>query len=93
MHLIGGLPELLPAFIVAFVSAAVISFLLTPVVRAIARRINLVDEPNHRRVNTRPIARGGGMAVVFAFLIVGLILTMLVAAGSLVGFSIPASIG
>ncbi len=93
MHLIGGLPELLPAFIVAFVAAAVISFLLTPLVRGIARRINLVDEPNHRRVNTRPIARGGGMAVVFAFLIVGLTLTMLVAAGSLVGFSLPPSIG
>lgn len=93
MRLIGGLPQLVPAFIVAFVAAAVISFLLTPIVRALARRINLVDEPNHRRVNTRPIARGGGMAVVLAFLIVGLILTMMVAAGSLVGFSLPASIG
>ena len=93
MHLIGGLPQLLPAFVVAFVAAALISFLLTPAVRAVARRINLVDEPNHRRVNTRPIARGGGMAVVLAFLIVGIVLTMMVAAGNLVGFYFPASIG
>ena len=92
MHLIAGLSELLPAFIVAFLAAALISFLLTPVVRAIARRINLVDEPNQRRVNTRPIARGGGMAVVLAFLIVGLGLTVLIAGGYLNAFSLPDSI-
>ncbi len=93
MRLIGGLPELLPAFIAAFVAAALISFLLTPVVRAIARRINLVDEPNHRRVNTEPIARGGGMAVLLGFLTVALVVTMLIAAGLVAGFSLPASVG
>lgn len=93
MRLIGGLPELLPAFIAAFVVAALMSLVLTPLVRAVARRINLVDEPNHRRVNTQPIARGGGIAVVVAFLGVASILTMMVAAGQLTGFSLPASIG
>ncbi|MGH2513723.1 MAG: glycosyltransferase family 4 protein [Candidatus Limnocylindrales bacterium] len=93
MRLIGGLPELLPAFIAAFVVAALISLALTPLVRAVARRINLVDEPNHRRVNTQPIARGGGIAVVVAFLGVASVLTMMVAAGQLAGISLPASIG
>ena len=93
MRLIGGIPELLPAFFIAFLAAALISFALTPVIRAIARRIDLVDQPNHRRVNTQPIARGGGIAVVLAFLAVALVLTLLVAAGSLAGFTLPASIG
>ena len=70
MHLIGDLPQLLPAFIAAFLGAALISFVLTPAVRAIARRLDIVDEPNHRRVNTEPIARGGGVAVGIAFLVV-----------------------
>jgi len=88
MHLIGGLPQLLPALIAAFLGAALISFVLTPAVRAIAHQLDIVDEPNHRRVNTEPIARGGGVAVGIGFLVVSLVLTMLVAGGVLgPGFS------
>jgi UDP-GlcNAc:undecaprenyl-phosphate GlcNAc-1-phosphate transferase len=83
MRLIAGLPQLLPAFIGAFVVTALISFVLTPLVREIARRLEIVDEPNHRRVNTQPIARGGGVAVGIGFLGVSLVLTVLVASGSL----------
>jgi UDP-GlcNAc:undecaprenyl-phosphate/decaprenyl-phosphate GlcNAc-1-phosphate transferase len=93
MRLIPGIPDLLPAFCIAFLSAALISFALTPVIRGIARRLDLVDLPNHRRVNTKPIARGGGLAVVIAFLTVAVILTFMVAAGNLAGFYLPASIG
>ncbi|HLY13454.1 MAG TPA: MraY family glycosyltransferase [Candidatus Limnocylindrales bacterium] len=89
MRLIAGLPQLLPAFIAAFVATALISFLLTPLVREVARRLDIVDEPNHRRVNTQPIARGGGVAVGIGFLGVSLFLTVLVASGSLgPGFSL-----
>ncbi len=88
MRLIAGLPQLLPAFVAAFLAAALISLLLTPLVRAVARRLDLVDQPNHRRVNTRPIARGGGIAVVAGFLIVAAILTLMVASGALPGFSL-----
>ena len=83
MRLIAGLPQLLPAFIVAFVVTALISLVLTPLVREVARRLEIVDEPNHRRVNTQPIARGGGVAVGIGFLGVSLVLTVLVASGSL----------
>jgi UDP-GlcNAc:undecaprenyl-phosphate GlcNAc-1-phosphate transferase len=89
MRLIAGLPQLLPAFIAAFLVAALISFALTPAVRAVAQRLHVVDEPNQRRVNTKPIARGGGVAVGVAFLGVALVLTLLVASGSLgSGFSL-----
>ncbi len=88
MRLIPGLDQLLPAFIAAFVVTALISFVLTPAVRAIAHRLEIVDEPNHRRVNTSPIARGGGVAVGIAFIGVALVLTLLVASGTLgPGFS------
>ncbi len=92
MRLIAGLSPLLPAFIAAFVAAALISFLLTPIVRGLALRLNVVDEPNHRRVNTRTIARGGGVAVGIGFLGVSLVITMTVGNGSLAGFSPPVSI-
>ncbi len=87
MRLIPGLSQLLPAFVGAFLAAALISLVLTPAVRALAHRLDVVDEPNHRRVNTQPIARGGGVAVGIGFLIVALVLTLLVASGSLAGFT------
>ncbi len=88
MRLIAGLSALVPAFVAAFVVAALISFLLTPVVRHLAVLLNVVDEPNHRRVNTKPIARGGGVAVGIAFLGVAIVLTLLVSSGNLPGFSL-----
>jgi UDP-GlcNAc:undecaprenyl-phosphate GlcNAc-1-phosphate transferase len=62
----------IPALIAAFVAAAAISFVLTPVARTQARRFGMVDRPDHRRVNTRPVPRAGGIAVAIAFLVVGL---------------------
>ncbi len=61
----------LPLLIGGFLAAAVISFGLTPLVRALVQRRGIVDAPNHRRVNTLPVPRGGGIAVVVAFLTVG----------------------
>jgi UDP-GlcNAc:undecaprenyl-phosphate GlcNAc-1-phosphate transferase len=42
-------------------------------VRALASRLDLVDVPDARRVNTRPVPRGGGVAVVIAFVLVAAI--------------------
>ncbi|MEO7664644.1 MAG: hypothetical protein ABIV26_05905, partial [Candidatus Limnocylindrales bacterium] len=61
----------LPILVAAFALAAAISLILTPIVRLLVRRRGIVDAPNHRRVNTTPVPRGGGVAVVIAFLIVG----------------------
>ena len=54
----------------AFIGAAVIALVLTPAIRSLMRRRGIVDAPNHRRVNTSPVPRGGGLAVVVAFLVV-----------------------
>jgi UDP-GlcNAc:undecaprenyl-phosphate GlcNAc-1-phosphate transferase len=66
----GSAAATLPLIVVGFVLAAVISFLLTPVIRELARRWKIIDRPDERRVHRRPLPRGGGVAVVIAFTIV-----------------------
>jgi UDP-GlcNAc:undecaprenyl-phosphate GlcNAc-1-phosphate transferase len=69
--------QLLGTAVAAFVAATLISFVLTPLVRRLAHRVDAVDRPEARRVNTTPIARGGGVAVAAAFLVVaGALLTL-----------------
>jgi UDP-GlcNAc:undecaprenyl-phosphate GlcNAc-1-phosphate transferase len=67
----------IPYLLVGFVAAAAIAFGLTPIVRRIAVRFDAVDLPGHRRVNTSPIPRGGGVAVAAAFIAVSLGLLVL----------------
>jgi UDP-GlcNAc:undecaprenyl-phosphate/decaprenyl-phosphate GlcNAc-1-phosphate transferase len=56
--------------VVAFLAAAGLALVLTPVVRRMARRVDAIDHPDQRRVNTSPVPRGGGIAVGIAFLVV-----------------------
>lgn len=44
-------------------SAAIVSLLLTPLVRAISLKWGLVDYPGGRKVHTEPISRLGGVAI------------------------------
>ena len=66
----------IPALVAAFLAAGVLSLVLTPIVRRRAMRLGVVDRPNHRRVNVRPVPRGGGLAMGSAFLIVAAILVV-----------------
>lgn len=61
--------QALPYILAAFAGAAVLAFVLTPLVRKIALRVDAVDHPDHRRVNVIPIPRGGGVAVAIAFIL------------------------
>ena len=70
MRLIDTFGEVLPLLVVAFVVAALISLLITPLVRRLAIRLDNIDLPDQRRVNKRPIPRGGGIGVAIAFLVV-----------------------
>jgi UDP-GlcNAc:undecaprenyl-phosphate GlcNAc-1-phosphate transferase len=67
MTLVDDLGPAVPYAILAFLFAAGIAFVVTPVVRFAAIRLEMVDEPDERRVNVRPVARGGGVAIVAAF--------------------------
>jgi UDP-GlcNAc:undecaprenyl-phosphate GlcNAc-1-phosphate transferase len=62
--------SLLAPGLVAFLAAAVLSLALTPLARRLAHRVDAVDRPEERRVNTSPVPRGGGVAVAVAFLAV-----------------------
>ncbi len=52
------------------VAALLISLLLTPVFRELARKIGMVDKPDPRRINKVPIPRGGGLSIVLSVNIV-----------------------
>ncbi len=77
-----GLGLALPAAL-AFVGAAVLALLLTPLARRLAHRFDALDHPDARRVNTQPVARGGGLAVAAAFLIVASVIMVADAAAGL----------
>lgn len=71
MRFIADIGDVLPIIVLATIAATALSFVLTPLVRREASRHDVVDRPDHRRVNLRPIPRGGGLAVAAAFLLVG----------------------
>ncbi len=70
MRFIPDLVGVLPWIVGAALGAAAIALGATPVVRRAAVRAGLVDLPERRRVNTRPVPRAGGLAVATAFLLV-----------------------
>jgi UDP-GlcNAc:undecaprenyl-phosphate GlcNAc-1-phosphate transferase len=72
VRLIATLGEVLPFLVAAFVVAALLALVLTPLVRRVAIRLDNIDRPDGRRVNAAPIPRGGGVAVAVAFLVVAI---------------------
>ena len=69
MRIAPGIESALPYIIGAFAIAAVLSFILTPLVTRAAHRLGVIDRPDPRRVNLTPVPRGGGLAVALAFLV------------------------
>ena len=69
--------EALTLALAGLVLAALASFLLTPVAARIARRVGAIDVPGARRVHVEATPRGGGLAVVVAFVVVGVGLLLL----------------
>ena len=59
-------------------ATALLALVLTPGVRALARRLNLVDAPGDRKIHTVSVPRVGGVGVAFAM---GLALAALAATG------------
>ena len=61
----------LPVLIAGFVMAVLVSFVATPWIVRYVREHRILDHPDARRVHKQPLPRGGGVAVVVAFLVVG----------------------
>ena len=55
--------KILP-YVAVFAGSLLATFVLTPVVRELNRRFGMIDRPDSRRINTVPIPRGGGFAIV-----------------------------
>ncbi|MDY3015178.1 MAG: MraY family glycosyltransferase [Evtepia sp.] len=54
----------------ALVAAMLISFIATPVVKSLAQKVGAIDVPKDgRRMHDHPIARMGGLAIFFGFLL------------------------
>ncbi len=71
--------EELPLILLALGAAAAASFLLTPLAMRFAAASGAIDEPDAgRRVHSRPIPRAGGLAVVVAFVGVGVVAMLLI---------------
>ena len=63
--------QVVPVIIAAFVLAALVALVATPLVRRFGNALGVLDHPNSRKHHESPIARGGGVAVALAFLLVG----------------------
>jgi UDP-N-acetylmuramyl pentapeptide phosphotransferase/UDP-N-acetylglucosamine-1-phosphate transferase len=61
------LPESYMKYVFVFLLGLVVTFLLTPLVIRLARRIGMMDAPDERRIHTGIIPRGGGLAVFIGF--------------------------
>ena len=62
----------------ALVTAGVIAFVTTPVVRALAQKVGAIDVPKDaRRMHDHPIPRMGGLAIFLGFLLTVLVVIKL----------------
>ena len=61
----------LPVLVGGFVAAVLVSILATPWILRFVSEHRILDHPDARRVHRQPLPRGGGVAVVVAFLVVG----------------------
>jgi len=54
-------------YLAVFLGALVLALILTPLCREFVRKLGMIDQPDPRRIHKRPIPRGGGLSVFFAF--------------------------
>jgi UDP-GlcNAc:undecaprenyl-phosphate GlcNAc-1-phosphate transferase len=60
MTFIPNVGDFVGPIVLVFILAALIALAVTPVVRRLMLRYEIVDRPEARRVNTIPVPRGGG---------------------------------
>ncbi len=64
-------------FILPFISAAVLSFVVTPVVIKFAKKMGIIDDPRTHKhpkvIHTTPTPRGGGIPIFIALLVCSLV--------------------
>lgn len=51
------------------VFSMIVSLILTPIVIAVSKKLDIVDRPNFRKIHTKPISMLGGSAILLSFFI------------------------
>ena len=59
----------MPSYFLAFITALIAVYALTPLVIKFAVKAGAMDKPDPRKVHKKPIPRLGGLAIYFAFMI------------------------
>ena len=77
MTFIEGVEGSVGPIVAVFLAAGVLAFVITPLVRRVVTRYEIVDRPEARRVNVAPVPRAGGLATAAAFLIVAAVFVIL----------------
>lgn len=54
-------------YLIVIAVGAGVSLVLTPIVRALARRVGAMDAPGRRKIHSRPVPSLGGIAIIAAF--------------------------
>ncbi len=83
-------------FIIVFLVALAISYILTPYAKKLAYKIGAIDIPkDNRRVHTKPMPRLGGLAIYISFIITALMTLQLTTelVGLLIGATMIVAIG
>ena len=57
------------AYLLVFVTAAVVTFLVTPLVRRFVIRVGVIYQPNDRSVHPVPLPTMGGIAMYVGFVV------------------------
>jgi UDP-GlcNAc:undecaprenyl-phosphate GlcNAc-1-phosphate transferase len=56
-------------YLAAFIITLILSLAITPLIIKLAHKLNFVDRPGERKINTKIIATAGGTAIYLAFMI------------------------
>jgi UDP-GlcNAc:undecaprenyl-phosphate GlcNAc-1-phosphate transferase len=72
---------MLEFMVAGFLASAILTVILTPVVRAFAPALGLIDLPGERKVHVQPTPRVGGIAIFLGLLIPAIFLVVICVAG------------
>lgn len=72
---------MLEFMVAGFLASAILTLVLTPIVRASAPALGLIDLPGERKVHVQPTPRGGGIAIFLGVLIPAVILAIVCVTG------------
>jgi len=65
--------DILLPYVLLFLAAFATTFLSVPALRSLARRLDVVDRPDSRKIHHRPIPYLGGLGFYFALLVAGVV--------------------